>query len=78
MNLGTISAFAFQFAPAGWAPCDGSLMAIEQNVPLFEVIGTRYGGDGRVTFALPDMRGTVTGKNFIPFLSIFFCIYTGK
>ena len=45
------------FAPRGWAFCDGQLMAISQNTALFSLLGTTYGGDGRTTFGLPDLRG---------------------
>ncbi len=46
----------YNFAPRGWAFCDGSLLAISSNTALFSLIGTIYGGDGRTTFALPDLR----------------------
>jgi microcystin-dependent protein len=55
--LGEIRIFAGNFAPRGWALCQGQLMAIAQNTALFSLLGTSYGGDGRVTFALPDLRG---------------------
>lgn len=55
--LGMIVLFGFKFAPQGWALCDGSLLAINQNSALFSLLGTTYGGDGRTTFALPDLRG---------------------
>lgn len=55
--LGEIKMFGGNFAPRGWAFCDGSLIQISQNTALFSIIGTMYGGDGRTTFALPDMRG---------------------
>jgi len=55
--LGTIKAFAFNFAPRGWAVCAGQLLAIQSNEALFSLIGTIYGGDGRTTFQLPDLRG---------------------
>ena len=55
--LGEIEFFAFDFAPKGWAPCAGQLLAINQNQPLFSLLGTTYGGDGINTFALPDLRG---------------------
>jgi microcystin-dependent protein len=55
--IGEIRAFGFGYAPRGWALCDGQLLPIEQNTALFSVIGTMYGGDGRTTFALPDLRG---------------------
>ena len=57
--LGQISIFGFDFAPRGWADCDGQLLPINQNQALFALLGTTYGGDGRTTFALPDLRGRV-------------------
>jgi microcystin-dependent protein len=57
--VGEIRLFAGNFAPAGWAFCDGQLLSIAENDVLFELIGTTYGGDGQQTFALPDMRGRV-------------------
>jgi len=53
--LGEIRAFGFTFAPVGWAQCDGQLMQITQNTALFSLLGTTYGGDGRTTFALPNL-----------------------
>lgn len=47
----------FNFAPRGWALCDGQLLPISQNAALFSLLGTTYGGDGRTTFGLPDLRG---------------------
>jgi len=55
--LSEINCFSFNFCPKGWAMCDGQLMSIQQNQALFALLGTTYGGDGRVNFALPDMRG---------------------
>ncbi len=57
--VGEIRMFAGNFAPSGWALCDGQLLPIMQNDALFSLIGTFYGGDGRSTFALPDLRGRV-------------------
>jgi|SRR5580693_576911 microcystin-dependent protein len=57
--VGEIRIVGFNFAPVGWAFCDGSLIAISQNSTLFNLIGTTYGGDGVNTFALPDLRGRV-------------------
>jgi microcystin-dependent protein len=57
--VGEIRTFAFGFAPSGWAPCEGQLLSISQNTSLFALIGTTYGGDGKSTFALPDLRGRV-------------------
>src|ERR1700741_2524823 len=51
-----IRIFAFSFAPRGWAFCDGQLLPISQNTALFSLLGTFYGGDGKSTFALPDLR----------------------
>ena len=58
--LGEIRMFAGNFAPRGWALCDGQILAISSNTALFSILGTTYGGDGRTTFALPDMRGRVS------------------
>lgn len=55
--LGQVLLFAGNFAPRGWALCNGQLLAINQNTALFSLLGTIYGGDGRTTFALPDLRG---------------------
>lgn len=55
--VGEIRMFAGNFAPRGWAFCDGQLMAVSQNDALFSLLGTIYGGDGRTTFGLPDLRG---------------------
>ena len=55
--IGQIQAFGMNFAPRGWALCDGSLLSISGNEALFSLLGTFYGGDGRTTFALPDLRG---------------------
>jgi len=55
--LGKIVAFGFSFNPRGWAKCDGQLLPINQNQSLYSLLGTTYGGDGRTTFALPDLRG---------------------
>ena len=55
--VGEIRMFAGNFAPAGWMFCEGQLLPISENETLFQLIGTTYGGDGRVNFALPDLRG---------------------
>lgn len=54
--IGEIRIFAGNFPPAGWAFCDGAIVAISENDTLFNLIGTTYGGDGQSTFALPDLR----------------------
>jgi microcystin-dependent protein len=54
-----IRVFPFNFAPKGWAFCDGQLLSISQNTALFSLVGTFYGGDGKATFALPNLQGSV-------------------
>jgi microcystin-dependent protein len=70
--IGEMLWVSFNFAPRGWARCDGQLLSINQNQALFALLGTQYGGDGKTTFALPDMRGRVpinagqgTGSNYV-------------
>jgi microcystin-dependent protein len=70
--IGQIMMFGGNFAPAGWAPCDGRLLQISDYDALFKVIGTSYGGDGTATFALPDLRGRVPlGQGAGPGLSSY-------
>lgn len=57
--IGTIIMFGGDFEPRGWAMCNGQLLAISSNNALFSILGTTYGGDGRTTFGLPDLRGRV-------------------
>lgn len=57
--LGEVRVFTFGFAPKGWAQCNGQLLSIAQNQALFSILGTTYGGDGRTTFALPNLQGRV-------------------
>jgi microcystin-dependent protein len=57
--LAQIALFPYNFAPRGWALCQGQLMSISQNTALFSLLGTYYGGDGKTTFALPDLRSRV-------------------
>src|SRR5687767_991645 len=66
--VGEIRMFAGNFAPAGWAWCDGALYPISENETLFQLIGTTYGGDGQSTFGMPDLRGRLPihqGNGFI-------------
>ncbi|MCG8328751.1 MAG: tail fiber protein [Chitinophagales bacterium] len=70
--IGLIVMFGGNFAPRGWALCDGQLLPINQYSALFSILGTTYGGDGRTTFALPDLRGRVaihegTGPGLSPY-----------
>ena len=57
--LGQIVPVPYNFAPKGWAFCQGQLLSISQNTALFSLLGTTYGGNGTTTFALPDLRGRV-------------------
>src|SRR3954467_4943021 len=57
--IGEIRPFGFNFAPRGWATCDGQLLAIAQNTALFSILGPTYGGNGSTTFALPNLAGRV-------------------
>ena len=66
--LGEIMMCSFNFAPRGWAQCNGQLLPINQNQALFSLMGTTYGGDGRVNFGLPDLRGRApmhVGQGFV-------------
>lgn len=57
--LSELRIFSFSFAPKGWVQCDGQLLPINQNQALFSLLGTTYGGDGRVNFGLPNLQGRV-------------------
>ena len=66
--IGEVKVISFNFAPKGWALCNGQLLPINQNQPLFSILGTTYGGDGRTTFGLPDLRSRVPiyqGNGFV-------------
>src|SRR5579864_7112315 len=66
--LSEIRAMSFNFPPKGWAFCNGQLLPINQNQALFSLLGTTFGGDGRVNFALPDLRGRISvhvGNGFV-------------
>ncbi len=68
--IGEVRLFGGNFAPRQWAFCDGQLLAISQNEALFSILGTTYGGDGRTTFGLPELRGrTAIGQGQGPGLS---------
>ena len=69
--VGEIKMFSGNFAPRNWAFCEGQLIPISENNTLFSLLGTRYGGDGRTNFALPDLRGRLplhfgTGPGLTP------------
>ena len=57
--IGQVTLFSFKFPPKGWAFCNGQLMPVAQNQALFALLGTQFGGDGRTTFALPNLQGNV-------------------
>lgn len=70
--VGEVRLVGFNFAPTGWALCQGQLMAISQNTALFSLLGTFYGGDGKSTFALPNLQGCVAlGAGQGPGLSLY-------
>lgn len=70
--VGEIRIFGFNFAPQGWAQCNGQLLSIAQNTALFSLLGTTYGGDGQATFALPDLRSRLpVGQGQGPGLSSY-------
>jgi len=69
--IGEIKVFPYNFAPRGWCFCEGQIMPIAENEALFSLLGVMYGGDGRTTFALPDLReqGKVLGMKYCIYLS---------
>ena len=69
--LGEIRLFSYKRVPSGWAACDGTLLPISQNEALFHLIGSSFGGDGRSTFALPDLRNNMP---FSPGQGGIYCI----
>ena len=71
--LGQIALFPYNFAPRGWLLCTGQLININQNAPLFSLLGTNFGGDGRTTFALPNLQG----KEPAPGMQYYIAVTTG-
>lgn len=67
--LGHICLFACPYAPRGFVECNGQILSVKQHQKLFELLGTTYGGDGRTTFKLPDLRGKELAPN------LRYCIY---
>ena len=66
--LGQLALVSFNFAPRGWALCNGQILSIAQNTALFALLGTTYGGDGQTNFALPNLQGRVPvhqGSEFV-------------
>lgn len=71
--IAEIRVFGFNFAPRGWAECNGQLMSISQNTALFSLLGTNFGGDGKVTFGLPNFQGgAAIGQGEGPGLSPYY------
>lgn len=68
--IGQIQLFAFGFAPRGWMQCQGQILQINQNQALFSLINTTYGGDGRTTFALPNLSGCEPNPNSRYYIAI--------
>ena len=71
--IGELRMFGFNFAPVGWAVCNGQVLPISQNTALFSILGTQYGGNGTSNFALPNLQGMVpigqgTGPGLTPFV----------
>ncbi len=69
-TLGEISLFAFNFVPMGWMPCEGQMLQIAQNQALYSLLGTTYGGDGRTTFALPNLKGAEPLPNMKYYIAV--------
>jgi microcystin-dependent protein len=70
--VGEIRLFPFNFAPTGWAMCDGQILPISQNTALFSLLGTQFGGNGTSNFALPNLQGTIpVGQGQGPGLSLY-------
>ena len=73
-TLGEIRLFAGTFSPKGWATCNGAVLPINENQALFSILGTTYGGDGRVTFHLPKLDASATGGDGQQVLHYVICI----
>jgi microcystin-dependent protein len=69
-TLGEITLFAFFFTPSGWMSCEGQLLTITKNQALFSLIGSTYGGDGKTTFALPNLKGASPLPNMKYYIAI--------
>ena len=68
--IAQVQLFAFNFAPNGWSTCEGQLLPINQNTALFSLLSTTFGGDGRQTFALPDLRGKAPGDGLAYYIAL--------
>ena len=68
--VGQIELFPFNFAPKFWSTCEGQLLSIAQNQALFALLGTTFGGDGAINFALPDLRGKAPGDGLAYYIAL--------
>ena len=68
--IGQIELFPYTFAPRGWSTCEGQQLPIDQNQALFALLGTNFGGDGRTTFALPDLRGKAPADGLAYYIAL--------
>lgn len=68
--LGAIALFPYGYAPLHWAECDGALLPIAQHTPLYSLLGAQFGGDGKVTFALPDLRSKAPGSGMKYYIAL--------
>jgi microcystin-dependent protein len=68
--IGQVGLFAFNFAPVGWAACEGQLLPINQYQALFALLGTTFGGNGQTDFALPDLRGKAPGDGLTYYIAL--------
>ncbi len=69
-TLGEITLFAFNFAPMGWMSCEGQILNVYTNQVLFSLLGATYGGDGRTTFALPNLKGAEPLPNMKYYIAV--------
>jgi microcystin-dependent protein len=76
--LGEIRMFSGNFAPNGWALCNGQILSISQNTALFSILGTFYGGDGQTTFGLPNLQGKVAIDPNVTFIIAVQGIYPSR
>lgn len=72
--LGEIGLFAINYQPKGWVLCDGSLLSVSSNQALFALLGNRFGGDGRTSFAIPDLRTSMFGNSPDFKIEYYICI----
>lgn len=76
--LGQIQLFPYIFAPVNWLPCNGQILPVAQYRPLYSLLGTKFGGDGINTFALPDLRGAALGQYNQYYINVINGIYPSR